>query len=74
MHRVVSLATDNLLRTLFPTVEMLPATQTALPQIRCYNQLIERNEKQLMAVKHIVMGAPGPSLRGVWAHRDREDR
>lgn len=59
MHRAVSLATDNLLRTLFPTVEMLPATQTALPQIRCYNQLIERNEKQLMAVKHIVAGSAG---------------
>ena len=60
MHRAVSLANDNILRTLFPTVEMLPATQTALPNIRCYNQLIERNEKQLMAVKHIVAGSAGP--------------
>ena len=60
MHRAVSLATDNMLRTLFPAVDMLPATQTALPQIRCYNQLIERNEKQMMAVRHIVAGSSGP--------------
>ena len=60
MHRAVSLAGDNILRTLFPTVEMLPATQTALPNIRCFNQLIESNEKQLMAVRHIVAGSSGP--------------
>ena len=60
MHRAVSLANDNILRTLFPRVEMLPPTQSPLPNFRCFNQLIERNEKQLLAVKHIVAGSAGP--------------
>jgi len=58
MHRAVSMAPGDLLLRMFPNISLLPSP-IALPDVRCFNQLIERNEKQLTAVKNIVASSSG---------------